>query len=134
MSIVIYLYIQLSISIFLFLIYLFYFLILLFTICVFCSVAVILLHCGSFWNENKFTFTFMRHFYPKRLTVHSGYTFFLSVCVFPGNWTHDLFCAANAMLYHWATGTLFQIPRMQRWVVTSYIYFVTFTWVHFLGN
>ncbi len=30
----------------------------------------------------------------------------LSVCVFPGNWTHNL-CAANAMLYHWATGTLF---------------------------
>ncbi len=29
----------------------------------------------------------------------------LSVCVFPGNWTHNL-CAANAMLYHWATGTL----------------------------
>ncbi len=29
--------------------------------------------------------------------------FFLSVCVFPGNWTHNL-CAANAMLYHWATG------------------------------
>ncbi len=23
--------------------------------------------------------------------------------VFPGNWTHN--CAANAMLYHWATGT-----------------------------
>ncbi len=32
-----------------------------------------------------FTFTFSRHFYPKRLTVHSGYTFVLSVCVFPGN-------------------------------------------------
>ncbi len=32
-------------------------------------------------------------------TIH-----FLSVCVFPGNWTHNL-CAANAMLYHWATGT-----------------------------
>ncbi len=30
--------------------------------------------------------------------------FFLSVPVFPGNWTHNL-CAANAMLYHWATGT-----------------------------
>ncbi len=30
------------------------------------------------------------------------YIFVLSVCVFPGNWTHDL-CAANAMLYHWAT-------------------------------
>ncbi len=28
---------------------------------------------------------------------------FLSVHVFPGNWTHNL-CAANAMLYHWATG------------------------------
>ncbi len=27
----------------------------------------------------------------------------LSVCVFPGNWTHNL-CATNAMLYHWATG------------------------------
>ncbi len=55
-----------------------------------------------------FTFTFMHladAFYPKRLTVHSGYIFFLSVCVFPGNRTHNL-CAANAMLYHWATGTL----------------------------
>ncbi len=49
-------------------------------------------------------FTFTRRFYPKRLTVHSGYTFVLSVCVFPGNRTHNL-CAANAMLYHWATGT-----------------------------
>ncbi len=29
---------------------------------------------------------------------------FLSVCVFPGNWT-TTFCASNAMLYHWATGT-----------------------------
>ncbi len=29
----------------------------------------------------------------------------LSVCVLPGNWTHDL-CPANAMLYHWATGIL----------------------------
>ncbi len=28
-----------------------------------------------------FTFTFSRRFYPKRLTVHSGYTFVLSVCV-----------------------------------------------------
>ncbi len=31
-----------------------------------------------------------------------GLYMFLSVCVFPGNWTHNL-CAANAMLYHWAT-------------------------------
>ncbi len=35
---------------------------------------------------------------------HSGYTFVLSVCVFPGNRTHDL-CTANVMLYHWATWT-----------------------------
>ncbi len=34
-------------------------------------------------------YAFSRCFYPKRLTVHSGYTF-LSVCVFPGNWTHNL--------------------------------------------
>ncbi len=54
-----------------------------------------------------YIYAFSRRFYPKRLTVHSGYTFVLSVCVFPGNRTHNL-CAANAMLYHWATGTLFQ--------------------------
>jgi len=27
------------------------------------------------------TFTFTRRFYPKRLTMHSGYTFFISMCV-----------------------------------------------------
>ncbi len=42
-----------SICILLFLIYLF-FLILLYIICVFCSVTVILLHCGNFCHENKF--------------------------------------------------------------------------------
>ncbi len=52
-----------------------------------------------------YIYAFSRRFYPKRLTVHSGYTFILSVCVFPGNRTHN-FCAANAMLYHWATGTV----------------------------
>ncbi len=51
-----------------------------------------------------YIYAFSRRFYPKRLTVHSGYTFVLWVCVFPGNWTHNL-CRANAMLYHWATGT-----------------------------
>ncbi len=47
-----------------------------------------------------YIYAFSRHFYPKRLTVHSGYTFIqmtiLSVCVFPGNRTHNL-CAANTM-------------------------------------
>ncbi len=33
------------------------------------------------------------------------YIHLLSVHVFPGNRTHNL-CAANAMLYHWAKGTL----------------------------
>ncbi len=27
-----------------------------------------------------YIYAFSRRFYPKRLTVHSGYTFFLSVC------------------------------------------------------
>ncbi len=44
-----------------------------------------------------YIYAFSRRFYLKRLTVHSGYTFFLSVCMFPGNRTHNL-CAANAML------------------------------------
>ncbi len=44
-----------------------------------------------------FFYAFSRRFYPKQLTVHSDYTFVLSVCVFPGNRTHNL-CTANAML------------------------------------
>ncbi len=47
--------------------------------------------------EGTYIYILSRRFYPKRLTVHSGYTFVLSVCVFPGNQTHNL-CAANAML------------------------------------
>ncbi len=54
------------------------------------------------YKKYIYIYKFSRSFYLKRLTVHSGY--FLSVCVFSGNWTHNL-CAANAMLYHWATGT-----------------------------
>ncbi len=46
-----------------------------------------------------FTFTFSRRFYPKRLTLHSSYSFYiLSALAFPGNQTHDL-GVANAMLY-----------------------------------
>ncbi len=32
-------------------------------------------------DKNIYIYTFSRCFYPKRLTVHSGYTFVLSVCV-----------------------------------------------------
>ncbi len=46
-----------------------------------------------------FTFTFSRRFYPKRLTLHSSYSFYiLSALAFPGNRTHDL-SVASAMLY-----------------------------------
>ncbi len=49
--------------------------------------------------KNKSTFTFSRRFYPKRLTLHSSYSFYiLSALAFPGNRTHDL-GIANAMLY-----------------------------------
>ncbi len=52
-----------------------------------------------------YIYAFSRRFYPKRLTVHSGWIFFVSMCVFPGNRTHNL-CAANAMLYHWAPASV----------------------------
>ncbi len=60
-------------------------------------------HKTIVWFQKAYTFTFIRRFYPERLTV---YYIFLSVHVFPGNRTHNL-CAADAMLYHWATGTLY---------------------------
>ncbi len=44
-----------------------------------------------------YMYAFSKRFYPKRLTVHSGFTFVLSVCVLPGNLTDNL-CAANALL------------------------------------
>ncbi len=58
-------------------------------------------------NLSAFTFTLM-HLADTFIQSDLQYIqviHFLSVCVFPGNWTHNL-CAANTMLYHWATGTL----------------------------
>ncbi len=50
---------------------------------------------------NIYIHAFSRWFYPKR---HSGYTLFHQyVCSLGIEPT--TFCAANAMLYHWATGT-----------------------------
>ncbi len=40
-------------------------------------------------NFKCYIYAFSRRFYPKQLTVHSGYTFSL-VHVFPGNRTHNL--------------------------------------------
>ncbi len=44
-----------------------------------------------------YIYAFSRRFYPKRLTVHSGYTHFVSMCVYLGIEPTTL-CAANAML------------------------------------
>ncbi len=46
-----------------------------------------------------YIYAFIRRFYPKRLTLHSSYSFYiLSALAFPGNRTHDL-GVASAMLY-----------------------------------
>ncbi len=46
-----------------------------------------------------YIYAFSRRFYPKRLTLHSSYSFYIwSDLAFPGNRTHDL-GVANAMLY-----------------------------------
>ncbi len=46
-----------------------------------------------------YIYTFSRRFYPKQLTLHSSYSFYiLSALAFPGNRTHDL-GVASAMLY-----------------------------------
>ncbi len=52
------------------------------------------------WNQNIYIYAFSRRFYPKRLIVHSGYTFlfYQYVC------SLGIEPTANEMLYHWATG------------------------------
>ncbi len=44
-----------------------------------------------------YIYGFSRHFYPKRLTLHSSF-YILSALAFPGIRTHDI-VVANAMLY-----------------------------------
>ncbi len=46
-----------------------------------------------------YIYAFSRRFYPERLTVHSGYTSFLSVCVFPGTLNIILACRIKASLH-----------------------------------
>ncbi len=60
-------------------------------------------YCSSEGVSYIYIYAFSRFLY--KATYNSGYTFALSVYVFPKNRTHNL-CAANAMLYHWVTGTL----------------------------
>ncbi len=55
-----------------------------------------------------YIYAFSRRFYPKRLTVHAGYTFFSVFTVCSLGIKPTTFCAANAMLYHWDTETFLQ--------------------------
>ncbi len=55
-----------------------------------------------------YIYAFSRHFYPKRLTVQSGHNFFCQYACSLGI-EPTTFCAANAMLYHWDTGTHYNI-------------------------
>ncbi len=55
-------------------------------------------HVGEKMGEKKqiyiCIYAFSRHFYPKRFTVYSGYTFFISMCV-PWELKPKTFCTGN---------------------------------------
>ncbi len=47
-----------------------------------------------------YIYAFSRRFYPKRLTLHSSYSFYiLSALAFPGNRSHYLGVASNMLYY-----------------------------------
>ncbi len=54
------------------------------------------------WHTHTHTHTFMQTLLSK-VTYSAFRLYIFCQWVFPGNWTHNL-CAANTMLYHWATG------------------------------
>ncbi len=55
---------------------------------------------------NSFTFTHLSDAFIQSDLQNIQSIHFLSVCVFPGNWTRHL-CAANVMLYHRNTSSSF---------------------------
>ncbi len=67
------------------------------------------------WDCTRYiTFTFSRRFYPKRLTVHSGYTFFICQYVCSLGIEPTTFALLTQCSNHWATGTLWyhmEIPH-----------------------
>ncbi len=67
---------------------------------------IVTLHYALYVLIYIYIYAFSRRFYPKWLTVHSGYKFqyVCSLGIEP-----TTFCTANAMLYHWATETQFLI-------------------------
>ncbi len=56
------------------------------------------------YNDSSLHFTFSRRFYPKRLTVHSSYNFFVHMCV-PWELNPQPFALLMQCSNHWATGT-----------------------------
>ncbi len=61
-----------------------------------------------------YIYAFIRRFYPKRLTLHSRYSFYiLSALAFPGNRTHDL-GVASAMLYQLNYRKVFSLLSLPR--------------------
>ncbi len=77
-------------------------------------------------NNGIYIYAFSRRFYPKRLTVHSGYTFFffLLVCVFPGNQTHNPF----ALLTQYSTTE----PQEHYWAALQHYLNCLHSWVSVL--
>ncbi len=73
------------------------------------------------WPNQNFTFTFIRRFYPKRLTIAFRlYIFCQYLCSLGIKPT--TICTADAILYHWATQEHFNPPlycKMQFRNVTS---------------
>ncbi len=72
-----------------------------------CMITYVMSENEHSWLQYIYIYAFSWRFYPKRLTVLSGYIcfsfFHQYVCSLGIEPT--TFCAANAMLYHWATGT-----------------------------
>ncbi len=69
--------------------------------------------------EDIYIYAFSRSFYPKRLTFSLYICFYQYVCSLGIEST--TFCAFNAMLYHWATGTTFMWPGVNGNVLTNQI-------------
>ncbi len=74
------------------------------------------------YNIYIYIYAFSRRFYPKRLTLHSSYSFYiLSTLAFPGNQTHDL-GVASAMLYQLSY-------RKAVYVYTFNIFIIFYLWI-----
>ncbi len=55
------------------------------------------------FSDYIYIYAFSRRFYPKRITVHSGYTFFVSMCVpwechRPAQFSLNNICAIKSMI------------------------------------